>query len=204
MVATGSQKLTLSEKLFNDFITEYNIKCKRIPQEDVQTPDFVIELQHQSIAVEIKEIATTEDNSHQAFTVHSKTVGEKIRKAIGEASGQLRWAAGQCMPTILLLFDASSPGNFWHLEDLDFTTAMYGELTTTLNIGIGQFNPMFNGRNELLTPKNRTHISALGRLAVGINGTQITLFPNIFASMPISETSLPNCINFRLIRVDDK
>jgi hypothetical protein len=65
-------------------------------------------------------------------------------------------------------------------EDMDFTTAMYGELTVLLNKKTREASEMFNGKNQLLQENKNTSFSAVGRLCDRGGEMTVTLFENVF------------------------
>lgn len=50
-------------------------------------------------------------------------------------------------------------------EDTDFTTAMYGELTTRIDKRTSAVSELFNGKNRSLQENKNTSFNAVGRLA---------------------------------------
>jgi hypothetical protein len=194
---------TKSENAFEQFLTRNNVSFERIQTAGEPRPDFIVYLGEQSVIFELKEVATNEDNSFSPLKVRTKTQGEKIRNAIQEASKQMRWANRQGCPSVLLLTDVSSPGIAWHLEDQDFSTAMYGEITVVLGKKTNKITDQFNGKNEKLTALRRTHFSALGRMLVGGETADFTIFPNIFADIPINLLTLPMWLKVVRIEIEN-
>ena len=194
---------TKSENAFEQFLALNNVSFERIQTAREPRPDFIVHLGEQRVIFELKEVATNEDNSFSPLKVHTKTQGEKIRNAIQEASKQMRWANKQGCPSVLLLTDASSPGFAWHLEDQDFSAAMYGEITVILDTKTNKIVDQFNGKNEKLTASRRTHFSALGRMLVVGKTADITIFPNIFADIPVNLLALPTWLKVVRIEIEN-
>ena len=66
---------------------------------------------------------------------------------------------------ILLIYNNLDPVfQMFGTEEMDFTTAMYGELTILLDKNTRQSSEMFNGKNQSLQPRKNTSFSAVGRL----------------------------------------
>lgn len=86
-------------------------------------------------------------------------------------------------------------------DDMDFTTAMYGELTILLDKNTGQSSELVNGRNQSLQESKNTSFSSVGRLCDRGGKTNVTLFENVFSKVPVPYEQLPPCFEVRRVEV---
>jgi hypothetical protein len=101
------------------------------------------------------------------------------------------------LASLLLLYE-SRHGYPWFLEDHDFKTAMYGELTLQIGRETRNVGPLYQHRNAKMRPDEKAHISALGRIAFNHKGVLgVTIFPNIFATTPVPFDQWQKCFDVK-------
>ena len=187
---------TLSENIFEEFCTWNSIPFTRVERLVVPTPDYIIDLCHQKVMVEIKQLDKSDDdklfmkkirNAHIASRWES--TDKRIRNAIDTSRKQFRTYKNNKVPKLLVIFDNTS------LEVInpdDVRTAMYGDETVSLLVNETdiQSPPIVKkvgfGRNKKLSPEVNTTFSALATLSKFGDGTLfLNIYHNIFAKNPI-------------------
>jgi hypothetical protein len=186
---------TVSENLFESFLTANGIPLRPIDTGPERTPDYEITIGGKSVIVEVKELS--ESSADFSATSSTRTVGEHIRKRISRASGQLSAASQQGTATILLIFNNLDRLQLYGTEDHDFASAMHGEHTVVIRAG--RVAGAFHGHNKALQKSKNTSFSAIGRLRQEHDGSlSVTLFENVHARVPLDYGALPAC--FEVIR----
>jgi len=87
------------------------------------------------------------------------------------------------------------------IEDHDFSTAMYGEYTLTLDRSTGAKLDAFHGRNQSMRKEWNTEFSSIGRLKRGSERMAVTLFENVFSRVSIPYEKLPACFDARRVKI---
>jgi len=193
---------TISEELFEAFLCENNLGFQRIKADSSPRPDYLVQANGVEVMFEVKELAEdtnfvdVRDTSSSLIRIHSRTLGDHVRKKINGARKQVRYAANQDVPAILLIYNNIDPLHLFGTEDADFITAMYGEYTVLLDRDTRKVVDSFNGQNQSLREDWNTEFSALGRLTPCLGKMIITLFENVFSSVKITTEMLPACFEF--------
>lgn len=195
-----TKKRTLSEHIFEQFLTDNGIRFERIPEGAEKRPDYSISLSDDSrILFEVKELRQDDEFSTEPFEVSTRTPGEHIRKKIADARGQVKFGAKQGIPSVLLIYNNIDPMHLFGTEDLDFLTAMKGELTLQLDKHNGRVGDFYHGRNQSFREDTNTAFSAVGRLWPVDEKMRVMLFENIHADVKIAYNLLPPC--FEIMKV---
>jgi hypothetical protein len=183
---------THSEILFERFLTENRIRFFAIPIGIGKTPDYSVTIANFEVIFEVKEIGGCNSWTNG---LHSRIVGEDIRKTINKAKSQLQSESARGKPTVLLIYNNYDPAQLFGTEDHDFEHAMYGEYTLRINRDTRTIIDRFHGRHASFQSKKNTSISALGRLKEqGREASLIlTLYGNIHASVPLDYSCFPPC-----------
>jgi hypothetical protein len=201
---------TKSEQLFETFLTANNVqfeKIEEIEEKEAYRPDFLVALGNLHLVFELKELAEDDnfgvvDPTKPYIKSHSRTVGDHVRRRIGSSKKQIQYRANQGIPSILLIYNNLDPVfQSFGTEDMDFTTAMYGELTILLDKKTRQSSEMFNGKNQSLQEGKNTSFSAVGRLCDRGGKTTVTLFENVFSKLTVPYEQLPACFEVRRVEV---
>ena len=178
---------------------------ERIREAETPRPDYLVHAGELDLVFEVKELAEDEnfrdvdDPTSPIIRVHSRTLGDHVRRKISAAKKQVQYAAKQRLPAILLIYNNLDPLFLFGTEDHDFITAMYGEYTLTIDKkstkAVGE---PFYGRNQSLSEIRNTSFSAVGRLHPKIG---ITLFENAFAKIKIPYDKMPECFDVRRVEI---
>ena len=202
---------TKSEELFEKFLAENNIQFDKIEEATSPRPDYLVSVGDVKVVFELKELAEDEnfgvvaDPAHPHITSHSRTLGDHVRRRIEGSKKQIQYGARQGLPSVLLIYNNLDPVlQSFGTEDLDFTTAMYGELTLLLSKNTKETSEMFNGKNQLLQKNKNTSFSAAGRLCDRGGEMTMTLFENAFSAVPLPYDLLPSCFGAKRVDVSDE
>jgi hypothetical protein len=190
---------TNSEQIFETFLASNSVRFDKIEEATSSRPDYLVHLDDLDLIFEVKELEEDEnfgvvtDRSRPHIKMHSRTIGDHVRRRIDAARRQVQYGANQGIPSILLIYNTVDPIiQAFGTEDMDFVTAMYGEYTMLLKNDTGENSELFNGRNQLLQERKNTSFSAVGRLRDRGGKTMVTLFENIFAKVKIPYERLPS------------
>ncbi len=164
------------------------------------------------LVFEVKEIAednnfgAAADPAHPHTKSNFRTLGDHVRRRIQDSKKQIQYGAKQQgIPSVLLIYNALDPVfQLFGTEDLDFTTAMYGELTTLINKNTGTLSELFSGRNKMLQKNTNTSFSAVGRLSDRNGEMKVALFENVFAAVKIPFGQVPACFDIIRVNISDE
>jgi hypothetical protein len=192
---------TRSEILFERWLDDNGLPWRSIAVASSRTPDYRVTVAPGAdVIFEVKEIAGTWDHSPGA--VHSRTVGKHIRAKLAKSRGQVQASSAEGLPTVMLIYNALDPMQWFGTEDHDFEHAMYGDHTVTIDRGSGRIVDSFHGNNKAFQSDKNTSFSALARLKE--NGREaaisVTIFENVHAKVPLPYHLLPSC--FAAVRVE--
>lgn len=199
---------TSSEEAFESFLADNNLAFERIVEENSARPDYLVEAGELRLMFEVKELAedsnfrAIDDLSSPVIRVHSRIVGQHVRKKIHDARKQIQFAVRQGFPAILLLYNNLDPLHLFGTEDHDFLHGMYGELTLLISKRTGQVEgEPFYGRNQSVSALKNTSFSAVGRLAPISGKMTVTLFENAFAKVRLPYEQLPPCFEVKRVEI---
>jgi hypothetical protein len=200
---------TKSEELFERFLETNKLPFEKIKEAKTQRPDYSVSIGNLKVLFEVKEL--TEDKKFRVVpdlayphnTLSSGKPGEHVRRLIGRSKGQVQYGAKQGFPSALLIYNSLDSWQMFGTQETDFTTAMYGELTTLLNKNTGKASELFNGKNQSLQDNKNTSFSAVGRLC-DRQEIKVTLFENVFAAVKMPYELLPPCFDVRRVHISDE
>jgi hypothetical protein len=202
---------TKSEKLFEDFLGANNVQFEKIKEDTTHRPDYLVSIGDFKLMFEVKELSEDEnfgvaaDPAHPYIISHSRTVGDHVRRRIEGSKKQIQFGAKQGIASVLLIYNnLDRVFRAFGTEDLDFTTAMYGELTMLLNKRTNDASELYNGVNQLLQKNKNTSFSAVGRLCDREGKLTVTLFENVFSAVKMPYELLPACFNVKRIDISDE
>lgn len=196
----SSRQMTESESIFEKFLEKNELPFERMPVANTPRPDYFVTIGASKLTFEVKELSSDENFKTEPFAVSSRTLGNHIRDKISMARHQIRFGAGQSIPSILVIYNNMDPFQMFGTEDLDFRAAMYGAPTVVIDKSSGKILDSFQGRNKSFTRERKAYFSALARLSTYNNQITLTLFENIFAAVPVAYDSLPTC--FEVVRFE--
>jgi hypothetical protein len=192
--------MTEGEALFERFCGVHGLHCARIAEGKLPTPDYLVDLDGISAAIEIKQI---DEDENFSSTSTSRMVGAHVRAKINEARNQVRPAATDGIPAILLIYNNLDPLQSFGTEQHDFVAAMYGEHTVLLSVETGEILDSFQGRNKAVRPGKNDSFSAVGYLKRSDRAPAIHLYENIYAKVPLDYGRLPACVAYTRFEVDN-
>ena len=191
-------KRTTSEEQFEEFCQQRDIPLERIPEADTRTPDYEITLGADRIVVEVKETSPNpeERESNRLLKVRcygnvtGGTPGDRVRKMIRSASGQLKARSNGALPTLLVVFDEGRVAR--HVEGFHVRVAMYGlEQIYVAVPPVGQGEPYATGSGHgpkrKMTETDNTSVSAIAALVMtGPSRHILYVYRNRFAKVPLN------------------
>jgi hypothetical protein len=198
---------TKSEELFESFLSGKNVPFEKIKEDTSPRPDYLVSVGDLKVVFELKELAEDKnfgviaDPAYPHIKSSTRTVGEHVRRRIEDSKKQIQYGAKQGIPSVLLIYNSLDPFQMFGTEDLDFTTAMYGELTVLLNKKTGKAPDLFSGKNQLLQQSKNTSFSAVGRLCDLGGAITVTLFDNAFSKVKLPYEQLPPCFDVKHIEI---
>lgn len=212
-VFNGVSIETRSEEIFEQFLAANFIAFERIEetvnQRGAHRPDYLVELPNLKLVFEVKEL--TDDASSRAkgtsqpnVALRGRTIGDQIRDRINRLKKQVQFGANQGIPSILLVYNNVDPLQLTGTDELDFRTAMYGELTILIDKLNRESSEMFQGRKNALQETKNTSFSAVGHLCDRGGTPTVTLYENIYSRVPIPFDLLPPCFVARRFQVNDE
>jgi hypothetical protein len=171
---------TESELVFEAFCKLHALPLERIKEGTSSTPDYSVVLGATSIHVEIKQI----DTDPAFSTLQLRTPGTHVRAKINQARDQVRQAANNDIPAILLIYNNLDRMQLFGTEQHDFLAAMYGELTLVPSPGTSMLRGPFHGRNQSLREDKNVSFSAVGHLCGSTMQASVHLYENAYAKIP--------------------
>jgi len=189
---------TTSELAFESFCEANHLSLSRISETANPTPDYILRINETNIFVEVKQI-DKDENFSSTFGLRSP--GSHIRSKINQARNQVREAAQNGNPTVLLIYNNLDPLQLFGTEPHDFLAAMYGDLTINITKENLVSSGVFHGRNQSFREDKNETFSAVGRLYRNQSGFAVHLYQNVYALAPISFSVLPSCIQFNCVEV---
>jgi hypothetical protein len=187
---------TLSEKLFEQFCRDKDIRCKQVEVGRCRTPDYDIYLPRRKVVTEVKEIIPnpTERAAEVAlrqgrYIWVSITPGDRVRGKIADAAPQIKARAQYRYPGLLVLFANGLLTR--HLDSYQIRVAMYGLETVVVAVPRNpRETPYAIGRKygprRKMTPLHNTSVSAVGVLSIPENGgIDLIVYHNEHAAQPL-------------------
>jgi hypothetical protein len=187
-----------SELLFERFCAKHGIAYTDIAEGVGKSVDYEININGSPIAVEIESL--TDMSGWNPGGVHSRVIGQHVRRKIEDARKQIQRAAER-VPAVLLIHNTVDPFLAFGTEDHDFLAAMYGDLTVRFTNGVA--GDTFHGRNSMVRPHHNSSFSAIGRLEERSGDPAVLLIENAFAKRPLVYERLPSCIQVLRVEVED-
>lgn len=195
---------TKSEQIFEDFLAANNVAFEKIEEATTHTPDYLVSIGGAELIFELKELTRDEkfgvvdDPATPHIKSSSGSIGEHVRRRIAGSKKQIQYGANQCIPSVLLIYNAlDRVFQTFGTADEDFIAAMYGDYTIQIDRNTRRASEKFNGRNQSLQRGKNTSFSAVGRLSDRGGKTTVTLFENTFARVRIPYNRLPPCFDVR-------
>ena len=198
---------TTSEGAFEDFLTEKGLTFEKIQEAATPRPDYLVRAGDLELIFEVKELADDDnfgvvsDPSRPDIRSHSNTIGDHVRRKIASSRKQIRFAAEQGIPSVLLVYNNLDPLHMFGTENLDFISAMYGEPTLLLNRRTRAVEDAYHGRNQSLREDRNTEFSAVGKLYPDGGKLAVKLFENVFAQVKIPYEKMPACLELHRVEI---
>ena len=189
---------TVSEREFEAFCRLRGIRLERIAVSEARTPDYEVVVGSDRIVVEVKETSPNPDELESLRLLKERgvgkvtggTPGDRVRKMIRSASGQLKARSRGGLPTLLVVFDQGRVAG--HVEGYHISVAMYGLEQVHIAVPpIGQGRPFATGASHgpkrKMTETDNTSISAIGALMMsGPTDHHLYVYRNRFAKIPLN------------------
>ena len=198
-MVTNLTRRTVSEAAFEAFCQANDLAFEKIAEGTKPTPDYVLRLR-EAIYVEIKQI---DEDTNFSAAHGTRLPGSHIRAKINQARDQIRSIAQSGSPTMLLIYNNLDPLQAFGTEQHDFFAGMYGDLTWYPAAADVPHAGIFHGRNKSFREGKNDSFSAVGWLHRGQAGFGIHLYENAHARVPLDFASLPACIQFNRVQVED-
>jgi hypothetical protein len=201
---------TKSEKLFEAFLTANDVPFEKIKEDTTPRPDYLVSIGDLKVVLELKELTEDErfgvvaDPAYPQIKSNSRTVGDHVRRRIEGSKKQIQYGAKQGIPSVLLIYNNLDPLQMFGTTDLDFKTAMYGELTVLVNKSTREASESFNGDNQLLQKNKNTSFSAVGRLYDFGGEITVMLFENVFSVVKLPYELLPPCFRAKRVNISNE
>lgn len=187
--------LTSVEALFERLLDQYGIDHRRVPVErDRRTPDYLLTIAGLEIAAEVKQIDRNAEERAAVRALHEGrivvtggTPGDRIRRLITDARGQLAPFSEVGQPTLLVAYDAASQA---HADSYNVLVGMYGLQTIVLSVpkpyGDVSAKGQKFGPKRKMTPDMNTSISAIGVIRTPAREVvTFEIFHNHYARVPL-------------------
>ena len=189
---------TVSEREFENFCRLRGIPLARIAGADTRTPDYEVTLGSERIVIEVKETSPNPEELESLRLLEQRgvgkvtggTPGDRVRKMIRSAAGQLKARSRGELPTLLVVFDQGRMAG--HVEGYHIRVAMYGLEQVHIAVPpIGQGLPVVTGSSHgpkrKMTETDNTSISAIGALMMsGPSAHHLYVYRNRFARVPLN------------------
>lgn len=195
---------TNSEDLFEAFLTSNGVRFSRIEEvkkKGAKRPDYLVEIGDLKIMFEVKQLGDDDKLAEPTAGGAGPLLGAQLRQLITRSKKQIQFGAGQGIASVLLVHNSADPVfQLRGTDDLDFRTAMYGELTKLINRQTE--SEFFHGRMDQMQESKNTSFSAVGHLCDRGGTTTITLWENAYAKVKIPFEQLPPCFDVQRVEVN--
>jgi len=196
--------VTESERLFEEFCRNANLRLDRVAEGETKSPDYCMYLASTKVAVEVKQIEANQeerallctpwDEWDPANVHHWGVPGGRIRKKISSAVPQLRKLSQGRLPSLLVIYDTIV---FWPelADEYAVKVAMYGVETALISPDVApeggaKILRRWHGPRRRLTAEHNTTLSGLGLMNTGAQGISIRVYHNYYAACPLPKDEL--------------
>jgi hypothetical protein len=187
-----------SETLFEQFCQAHRLRYTDVPEGASHTVDYLLHVGDVPVAVEIE--ALEEMRGWNPGGVHTRSVGEHLRRKMNDARKQVQAASKAGHPTLLLVQNTVDPFQAFGTEPHDFLAAMYGDYT--VRIVQSRIVDRYRDKNAMLQRGRNTSFSGVGQLSTSQNGPRVHIYENFFARIPLPFEVLPEAISVSRIEVE--
>lgn len=180
---------TKSEELFKQLCSSSGVQCEPVRTGRQRTPDFRIRAgDNVEVFCEVKQIEPNdEDKADMADDVSEETTGRlvrnRVRGKLKDVSAQLKGAARDGHPTLLVLYDNTG---LFHTMEPDVHEAMFGQNSVTVTRMPGkplEVSKSFFGGNKGFTKTQNTSVSAVAILDRSDSCLTLRVYHNPYASV---------------------
>lgn len=192
---------TVSESAFEEFCSSNGVPFEKITEGNGRTPDYLVKINGLDIYIEVKQI---DEDEKFSSALQLRSPGTHIRAKINQARDQVRPAAANGAPAILLVYNNLDHMQLFGTEQHDFMAAMYGDLTLIVSRETGQITGPFHGENKTFREGKNDSFSAVGRLYKGNTGVAVHLYENMYAKVALDYESLPTFISYNCFEAQDE
>jgi hypothetical protein len=207
----------VSEQLFEQFCGANAIPCSRVDTGVRRTPDYVITLGGILVTCEVKQIdPNAQDLSELAELRERGATGRhipnRLRGKLKDVSAQLKDAAREGYPTLLVVYDNTPFKSY--TDHTDVVQAMFGRHSVRVSAPKDPSSPIqvsapFFGGNRGLGPEWNTAVSVIAILDGApqeVRGLRVyhnvyaavRLDPRVFGVLPVTQMVLPDATEVSL------
>src|SRR5579885_2031866 len=156
---------TKSEDLFEELLNANGVRFARVgevKEKAAKRPDYLVEIAGLKIMFEVKQLGNEEGPEHGQHIRGRQSPGAQLRRLISRSKKQIQFGADQSIASVLLVYNNNDPLQLNGTEAVDFSTAMYGELTVLVDRHTREKSELFHGRKNEMQESKNTSFSAVG------------------------------------------
>lgn len=183
--------MTQSERYFEQFCEQRHIRCRRVPEGVVKTPDYEITVDDIAIAVEVKQIEpNAKDREIIAQLAQGKAASQwvnmsRARQSIIDAVKQLRAHVQARQPGLVVLHEVT--GLFGYLDGDSIAQCLYGPEQVRVAVPADPAREPWvlggsYGGGRVVTERHNRTLSAVAVLHVSAGQGTLSMFHNTFAA----------------------
>lgn len=184
--------LTESEKIFESYCSKRGINYEKVTEGENKTPDYLININEYKIIIELTQfnINDKEKDLTKLF-LQNKPIAyfpennKRIRNKIKKKSYQLN--QNKEFPTILMLYDNRTIFSTISANSIKY--ALYGNDVFHYAYNKDEDEYLFIdnifGKGKTFTKEHKRYISAIALIEILSSRTEIILFHNYFAEIPL-------------------
>ena len=178
------------------FFENIGIEITRIHDGVEKAPDFYLEVDHQPIYIEVKEVSDNADEvalikevelNGRTHVHDSPEIGRRFRPAIQSANRQLKKRCLLGEPGLVIIQDVRNFFTRSMFPEEEVKLAMFGDRVTWLSAKGGNVVADLFEKNKTVTENKNTTVSAVGLMVKNINDQSLMLhiFHNPHAKNPM-------------------
>jgi hypothetical protein len=205
---------TRSERLFREICSRHGYEIAAFAQKadlHQKTADFAVRAKDTRFIAEVKELTPNRDDLRQiremketGTTSGGGNISARARKAIKEASVQLRFHKNERVPLLIVLYDnvRTQDGRvaypMYHVEPHVIDAAMFGDLVVIVPMKPGSPRPPDrSGGGRMMTETTKTYVSAVAVIS-DWDDKSLFIYHNRFATIPLPREIFSDDLSYHL------